>query len=149
MILGGAWAPLSPGRMFATAGRDKSVKIWKMEDGEGICVTTFTADSSVTAVDFLPTILEEIITLACGTEAGSIGICQIDVAGSMIRCAMFDGKSLGFSKAVTQLSWRPDVQGGAVSDDIANGVESNVRQLAVASDDCSVRIYSVNISTIR
>jgi len=148
MILGGGWAPHDVGRMFATAGRDKSVKIWKLESGEGTCVTTFTADSPVTAVDFLPKVHQGVITLAYGTEAGLVGLCRIDADGSLIGRAAIDGQSMGPLRAVTQLSWRPNVQGNAASDGIGDGVESSGRQLAVASDDSSVRIYSVNISTI-
>ena len=79
MILGAAWAPRYTGRTFATAGRDKYVKVWKLLDEEFRCGTPILSSSSVTSVDFLPTMMElDILWLAIGTETGEISLIRID-----------------------------------------------------------------------
>ena len=72
MILSASWAPLAVGRKFATAGRDKSVKLW-VEGNDGYeCRTSMPALSSVTSVDFLPTLHQNLVVLAVGTEKGDL-----------------------------------------------------------------------------
>ena len=53
MILDAAWTPTTE-RIFATAGRDKEVKIWGMDD-EGVDFSlraSIKEENAVTAVDF-------------------------------------------------------------------------------------------------
>ena len=78
MILDAAWAP-SPKSAFATAGRDKLVRLWvSSEDGDGRLRFTQGASIScgvpVTAVDFLPCSLAGQSVLAVGTEAGKVSL---------------------------------------------------------------------------
>lgn len=83
MILDGAWAPTVPGqqqRVFATAGRDKQVKVWvrKIDDAPFELATTVADEQPVTAVDFLPRInKEQKLVLVIGNEAGRIRICTL------------------------------------------------------------------------
>lgn len=81
MILDAAWAP-SETPLFATAGRDKQVRIWaskQTEDGK----LQFTQAASlplgapVTSVDFLPDIIDGRLILAVGTEIGKLSLCVI------------------------------------------------------------------------
>jgi elongator complex protein 2 len=54
MILDAAWAPTVEVGVFATAGRDKQVKIWAEGAGGGFTHrATISQDSPVTAIDFL------------------------------------------------------------------------------------------------
>jgi elongator complex protein 2 len=91
MILDAAWAPLTGDgkkRGFATAGRDKQVKIWaggEEEDAkEGkidafLLVTTIPGELPVTAVDFLPVKNKEgHFVLAVGNEGGKIFLYSLD-----------------------------------------------------------------------
>jgi elongator complex protein 2 len=77
MILDAAWAP-SNKKVFATAGRDKQVKIWGCEDGkdEGfVCKATIAAEHAVTSIDFMDSAVKDgSVYLAVGTETGEVKI---------------------------------------------------------------------------
>ncbi len=74
MIMDAAWGPDLGGRVFATAGRDKSVKLWQGQGRDFLCKAVVAASQSVTGVAFLPKILEDNIYIAFGTETGIISI---------------------------------------------------------------------------
>lgn len=78
MILDAAWAPASL-PVFATAGRDKQVKVWaKEQNATGFTQKTAIAeDSPVTAIDFLDTSLESQLYLTVGTETGHFKIYSL------------------------------------------------------------------------
>ncbi|PSN65761.1 RNA polymeras-like protein II Elongator subunit [Corynespora cassiicola Philippines] len=161
MILGAAWAPTKGLRRptFLTAGRDKSVKIWEIHnDGDGIGApdaqgedarkpearlsATVPADVSVTAVECLPRILADgRLVFAFGTESGGLGVATAAAAGETeardalteLRVEMVDGGAAP-GRTVNQVAWRP-------SADEHEG--AGLLQLAVASDDSSVRVYNV------
>ncbi|OTA99220.1 hypothetical protein M426DRAFT_68287 [Hypoxylon sp. CI-4A] len=86
MILDAAWAPTTDSLLFATAGRDKQVKIWRRQEPSSdsaessiACVTTIPEANPVTAIDFLPRNTENgTLLLAVGTEIGKISIYSID-----------------------------------------------------------------------
>lgn len=108
MILDASWAPLltvgaqGPLRAFATAGRDKNVKVWTLKEnkpeGDGGVdsaattvirtfglATTIPLEHAATAVDFLWRPLDgsdgasnDALVLAVGTEAGKISIYVLD-----------------------------------------------------------------------
>lgn len=83
MILDCAWLPGSSST-FATAGRDKSVKLWKVdEDGKKpTCVETIAEESPVTAIDVeLENRKDGTAYLAVGTEAGRVIVYQVDLKG--------------------------------------------------------------------
>lgn len=100
MILDCAWAPAAEGQgqgrrpMFATGGRDKSLKIWAMgedeEEGEGEGkfgqVAAVSGEHPVTAVDFLPRRNSRgDLVLASGTEAGHIRIHTVKVSDGGVQ----------------------------------------------------------------
>ena len=72
MILDACWAPLEAGRVFATSGRDKLVKIWSISAVGTECTTIMAAASSVTTVDISPRLLQNNMVIAIGTETGNI-----------------------------------------------------------------------------
>jgi elongator complex protein 2 len=75
MMLDAAWAP-TPAPVFATAGRDKQVKIWaKGQDEAGFShKSTITEENAVTAIDFLDSLHKNLLLLAVGTETGRFKI---------------------------------------------------------------------------
>lgn len=75
MILDAAWAPTSA-PVFATAGRDKQVKIWAKEPASGFTLkASIPEENPVTAIDFLNVLFrDDLAYLAVGTE---IGVFQI------------------------------------------------------------------------
>lgn len=74
MILSASWAPPEAGLVFATAGRDKIVKIWSMMPGEIECVKTLKAASPVTAIDIFPTCVDDAVIVAVGTESSDVSL---------------------------------------------------------------------------
>lgn len=92
MILGASWAPLEAGRVFATAGRDKNIKLWKMREEETQCVATIIASAAVTAIDIFPKPTKNALTVAAGTENSEIWLYVL-VASTLDVQASF---KLGF-----------------------------------------------------
>jgi elongator complex protein 2 len=81
MILDAAWAP-GEGKVFATAGREKTVKVWARDETGFTCRTTITEDHPVTAVDFMDALMGDgKAYLAVGTEVGRLRIYAVDVKG--------------------------------------------------------------------
>lgn len=91
MILDGAWAPSTTthgmeSRAFATAGRDKNVKVWALnEEGKfGLCAT-IADEHPVTAVDFLSRRDGSgHCLLASGNDAGKIKIHTLKIDGTVV-----------------------------------------------------------------
>lgn len=82
MILDAAWAATAD-QVFATAGRDKQVKIWASEEASSrrfTCRATITEEYPVTAIDFMNVCLPDGRTyLAVGTEVGLVRVYCLDV----------------------------------------------------------------------
>lgn len=78
MILGAAWAPLAARGAFATAGRDKLIKLWMAENGKFQLTASIEAHSSVTSVEFLQRVCSDSIVLAAGTENGDVLLYSFD-----------------------------------------------------------------------
>ena len=138
MILGAAWAPpLTTHPVFATAGRDKAVKVWQL-DGDGSsfsCKSTLSLKTSVTAISFFPEHAKSPSSswiLAAGQDNGQISIHRIASESLEVTNTVDFDPSISPSKTVTQLRWRPVQQ-------------EDWRELAVSSEDTSTRIYLVNI----
>lgn len=140
MILDAAWAPDRSPPLFATAGRDKSVKLWQLKDqGNGKptfeCTSTINLQSPATAVSFHPSHGQSSDSiLAIGDDTGRILLYSVASSSSadaleVKELSVFE-PSISPSKAITRLAWRP-------------GSEQDRLLLAVASEDCSLRIYAV------
>ncbi|KAI1351785.1 WD40-repeat-containing domain protein [Xylaria sp. FL0043] len=131
MILDAAWAPSSQ-VIFATAGRDKSVKLWRRGDDEATeiaCVATIAETHPVTAIDFLPRPGKDgQFVLAIGTEAGKISIYALDPTSLTVASSFTLRPELCLAKPVLQLAWRP---------------RTDSSELAVAGDDSSLRLYRI------
>lgn len=79
MILDAAWAPTSA-PVFATAGRDKQVKIWaRDQDAAGFThKATIAEEGPATAIDFLDISLDNKLYLAVGRETGHFKIYRLE-----------------------------------------------------------------------
>lgn len=132
MVLDCSWAPASAGVVFATAGRDKNVKIWRLDGRQLECVTTISASSSVTAVAFaLQFTSRGTLSLAYGTETGELVVLRLSSKELKVVGTNNVPAELAPSAAVAELAWRPLCDGEAVED---------VSLVAVASGDGSVRL---------
>ncbi|CAK7268999.1 Elongator subunit elp2 [Sporothrix epigloea] len=149
MVLDCAWAPFTNGRrVFATAGRDKTVKLWLSSVEEGAppsfdVAAIVNQDEPVTAIDFLwrttsstaPNIPQ--LVLAVGTESGRLAVFKLDAA----TLAISDRQEFGLGDAllsgpVRQLAWRPK------TDEQDDGAHAD---LAVAGEDGTLRVYRYEI----
>ncbi|KAF7591972.1 hypothetical protein BBP40_000819 [Aspergillus hancockii] len=138
MILDAAWAPTSEIHTFATAGRDKSVKIWQWVEGSFVCKTTITLKSSVTAIAFFPQEQAGSFFLATGEDSGELSLYKIATDSLEATHLVSVDKLMSPSQAITQLAWQPSTD----KNDLRQG--QNNLKLAVASEDTSTRIYAVS-----
>ncbi|OIW29535.1 WD domain-containing protein [Coniochaeta ligniaria NRRL 30616] len=139
MILDAAWAPiLGETRVFATAGRDKQVKVW-VGRGEGkfSLGKAVAFEGPVTAIDFLGRAGRDgCLVLAVGTEGGEVAVVRLRVGeeGVDVLSTEVVKDELCLPKAVLQLAWRPVLE---------EGVGDGSYDLAVAGEDSSLRIYKI------
>lgn len=136
MILGAAWAPYAETPIFATAGRDKSVKIWEKTDDTFSCNSTVAVTSAVSAISFSSIIYKGAFVLAVGEDNGTISIHRVSSDSLVCQHIVTIAQNLSPSKTITSLSWRP------VPVEEVDG--RNRFELAVASEDTSARIYSIS-----
>jgi elongator complex protein 2 len=134
MILGAAWAPATTEPVFATAGRDKSVKIWQKTEETFVSKTTVPLTSAVSAIAFLPITYKGSFIIAAGEDSGVISIHRIAADTFEATHIVTIDKKIAPSKTITQLSWRP----------VLAESESDRFELAVASEDTSTRIYAIS-----
>ncbi|KAI2697684.1 hypothetical protein CBS147332_8667 [Penicillium roqueforti] len=135
MILGAAWAPATTDYVFATAGRDKSVKIWQKSEDTFVCKTTVALTSAVSEIAFLPIIYKGTYVIAVGEDNGVISIHRSAADTLEAQHVVTIDKEVSPSKMITQLSWRPV----PAAEDSRDQFE-----LAVASEDTSTRIYAIS-----
>ncbi|KAI9793404.1 MAG: hypothetical protein M1816_000296 [Peltula sp. TS41687] len=153
MILDASWAPMESGRTFATASRDKSAKIWQLSNtnenttlSTWSCTTTITATHPMTAIDFLPQNVRGKSYLIIGIEDGSLQLYALEMREAVLEVRAshsFDPRIVP-SRTITQVSWRPQENSDGTHED-----GQRTWQVAVASDDSSVRIYGVDLDEIR
>ncbi|KAI9850116.1 MAG: hypothetical protein M1838_006050 [Thelocarpon superellum] len=149
MVLDASWAPAPCPRVFATASRDKTAKIWAFpanSPGEEVqCKTTISAGCPVTSLAFFPHALGERLLLVLGLEDGTVQLVILARDSLAIQDSFTLDKRIGPSRSVTQVAWRP----GSKSFDGVDASESDgtttSHQLAVVSEDTSVRIYTVRL----
>ena len=138
MILDCAWLPESSRRVFATAGRDKTVKIWAVNatDDKFELQVTIKCKSAATSTAITRNQDHTVAYLAVGEESGHLSVHLLAISGASVELlkSVDIGADLCPSKAINRLAWRPPRLERAPE---AYG------QLAVASADCSVRILSI------
>lgn len=133
MILDASWAPMTDKPVFATAGRDKSVKVWRREEGSFVCQSTISLQSSVTALSFFPATHDDSFLLAAGEDSGELSVYQVKVDSLEAKHLVTIDKTVSPSKTITQLAWRPTTR-----------ADTSKFELAVASEDTSTRIYVIS-----
>ncbi|KAK9239948.1 WD40-repeat-containing domain protein [Lipomyces kononenkoae] len=146
IIWDGAWAPpgLANGGLdyvFATASRDKTVKIWTRGGAKSwapVLVQKF--EDAVTAIDFSPSLVSRgtQALLAVGLDNGRIFVYSLSAGGDgilkMEQLVALD-QTFTPSLRISRISWRPQLTQTADA----------LYDIAVASDDSSVRIYSLSM----
>lgn len=135
MILNCAWTPLEQ-PTFLTAGRDKSVKIWQIEGEEVKLKGTVTTNASVTAIGSSGKVVDGATWFAFGTETGEIGIVSVKTDALEQADVTMIGAESAPAKTINQITWRPGRR------------EEQGQQIAVATDDSSVRVYNITTGSV-
>ncbi|KAF2140509.1 uncharacterized protein K452DRAFT_299261 [Aplosporella prunicola CBS 121167] len=149
MLLDASWAPLPSNdaadslRIFATAGRDSKVKLWHLTPGSEDAgpsvanISTLPAEGPVTAVAFCPALLPNgTFALAYGTEKGAVTVAVFSFEKVDPLALVPVEAAVAPSDAVNELAWRPAREG-----------REGELELAVASEDGSVRIFGVELES--
>ncbi|EPS41870.1 hypothetical protein H072_4186 [Dactylellina haptotyla CBS 200.50] len=144
VIFDGKWVPISVGRIFVTAARDKSVKVWTLEeDGkQWSCTEIVKFEEPITAIDILDRVVTtkegQCVMMAVGLESGAWSVYRTILKeggiGSWEKHLEVDAYDVPY-KTITQISWRP----------IGDETMSTSLEVAISSEDSSVRIYDMNI----
>ncbi|KAF5369818.1 hypothetical protein D9758_001112 [Tetrapyrgos nigripes] len=122
------------GDLFATASRDKTVKIWNRDDaGKWRATVTLKTSEAATAVDFTPFDAKRRRLIAVGLENGHICIYSNTEGSAWEHKASFDSSKVHVNH-ITSLRWRPQTSS-----------ETQSRELASCSEDGTLRILIVHM----
>ncbi|TGZ83087.1 WD40 repeat-like protein [Ascodesmis nigricans] len=143
-----AWIPGSGSdeRAFITASREKSIKLWTFTpnvDNAGInstCVAAVKFPAPVTALDVLGTYIDGNAWIAAGLDDGSVYMYAVKKGKweTVEKRLQLDARSSP-DKGITEVAWRPVLKDGEKNVDES----ASRRELAVASEDSSVRIFDI------
>lgn len=139
MILDAAWSPVHEHTFFATAGRDKLIKLWHLvKDGPQqafALVETITRLSAVTAISFSSNRDQNLACLAAGEEDGLLSFHLFTLDNNLSLLKSWDMDTVYCpAKSVTRIEWRP----GSKYETSQAGTH-----LAIAVADGSVRVILV------
>ncbi|KAJ9651936.1 Elongator subunit elp2 [Neophaeococcomyces mojaviensis] len=156
MILDAAWSPSDGLPFFATAGRDKTVKLWVLQDlnsqqlanakeqstiePQFELFTTLTRPSAVTAISITCDADEHHAVLAVGEDDGTLSVHVLSTSDLKLQTSIELEKASCLRRTVNRLAWRPHWP-KYMKD--AKGVP-----LAVAGADGSVRILRIDIEAL-
>ena len=139
MILDAAWSQSPQNCFFATAGRDKLVKVWQLESTNFVFRTSISRQLPITSIAFTCDKGQRLASLAVGEENGQISVHLFDVFTLKLVASVDIDVAVCPSKAVTRLAWRPTV---------AEQADVDGCQLAVASADSSVRVMHIRWESV-
>jgi elongator complex protein 2 len=138
ILWGCAWS--RDDALFATASRDKTVKLWAGRTAAKLVATIETPDAA-TAVAFAPRDYGAQYVLAVGEEDGRISLWRGGAAGGWTAYAAVPAH-LGHVSVVRRLRWRNEKEGKEKEKE----KEKKERLLlASCSSDWSVRLFSLEI----
>ncbi|KAJ2617976.1 Elongator subunit elp2 [Coemansia sp. RSA 1365] len=151
-----AWAP--DARFFATASRDRSVRLWPaphVAADANAAPVTLAFPEPVTAVDLLPVLLQDPprYVLAAALESGRIFVLCAEASSTPVPAAWSPAeipRNISHISAVHRLAWRtsPADMAGTLAEPGApteGPAAPTTWLLASASDDHSLRITAVDL----
>ncbi|KAJ3764130.1 WD40-repeat-containing domain protein [Lentinula raphanica] len=126
-----AWA--SEGDIFATASRDKTVKIWgRNDENNWSCVSTLKMEESATAVHFNGLDKQQNRYLAVGLENGTVLLYSNSTLDTNWAGKMSILPDFGHVGQINRLRWRP-------------GTGERCKEIASCSEDGTLRILIVQV----
>lgn len=134
-----SWAPTHNGKnWFVTGSRDKSIKLWEASDNEVAMAAMLKTDDAVTTIAcFQQLLLNNSLIIAAGHESGQISIYAVDMSQ--------DSKKL---EKVTTFETEISPAGRVSKVAFSTKLHNDWLQLAAASSDNSVRLYSINYRAV-
>ncbi|KAG2735042.1 hypothetical protein G9P44_001256 [Scheffersomyces stipitis] len=134
-----SWAPAnSYGQFFITCSRDKQIKLWNVGNDKVELVSVVKLAEAITSVSICKIgLFKNKLVAAIGLESGGISIYSVDLSDNTFEfkeVAKID-HLLTPSDRVTKLSF-------------SNKIHDGQLKLAVGSNDCSVRLYSIEESIV-
>lgn len=125
------WAPLAFGNVFATASRDKTIKIWRSsaDSSDYFIEVTEKFAEPVTAISIHPEIFDGKIVIAVGLESGAIAVFTYN--NELKKVCTFNTEITPAEK-ISRLRWSSSINDGKIT-------------LGVGSLDTSTRIYSMSL----
>jgi WD40 repeat protein len=129
MVLDCAWAP--SGAHFATASRDKTVKIWTREGGAATAwKVTHTIPLTEAATAVAVTEADGADLVAVGTESGAVSVYVLNAEAETRKIVSIPAAQQ-HAAAVNRLEWAPNADKGL--------------HLASAGEDRAVRIFDIRL----
>lgn len=127
---------------FVTVSRDKSLKVWKLLQGEITMVNSKKFNDVITAVDcFKPQLFNSVAVLVIGFENGSISVVTIDISSSTPEITPEITPSISIPSTIS-----PDSRITKLS--LSKKLVDNSFQLAVGSADSCLRLYTISRQSI-
>jgi elongator complex protein 2 len=114
---------------FATGSRDKTLKLWSLEQDQVCLIETIKFEHSVTSLAFFTRLVNGKYQCAAGLENGDIIILFFALGETVIVDKISFDQSITHSKTVKSLSWNPTPEGIF---------------LASCSEDHSVKVYQID-----
>ncbi|KZO93245.1 WD40 repeat-like protein [Calocera viscosa TUFC12733] len=121
--------------LFATAARDKMVKVWHRDTSAWNAIATLKLSESATAVDLLSIAGTAHLVLAVGLEMGQIELYTTESSAEKWKKIQVVDSDLAHVHEIHRLRWSPAQP--------ASG--SNMHQLASCSEDGSLRIFTIQL----
>ncbi|GEQ71182.1 hypothetical protein JCM33374_g4863 [Metschnikowia sp. JCM 33374] len=131
-----SWAPKGTD-IFVTGSRDKGIKVWKVQHNKVEMTSHFKTDFAITSVAcYQKELVSGQVLISVGHENGRISLYGVSPDGSSELKKIADVSS--------------DILPGSRINKLAfsNKTNGDVLQLAVGSDDTSIRVYSVEANAL-
>ncbi|MCJ1276911.1 hypothetical protein MMC21_004718 [Puttea exsequens] len=77
-ILATSWIPIEAGRIFVTASRDMSVKLWQIKAVAVECFMIIKTSSAAAAIDVAPILVNGDVLISVGLETGIVKLFLLD-----------------------------------------------------------------------